>query len=621
MQTLHGYTEGGHQLLATSGKLNEPAKRLLVKMSDSPGLDFNRSGETCLSMYPLNDEGKYAIAKTWQAKDQERPGCVWTHTVLIDFNDIPKIEDIWPVISLLKAPTSQNFQEYNKPIEYLSDNYFKPHVVEPLELTELLTSVYSTNSPVISTKFRGYKKAIANIWNQQWPRLRRSFKITTWPNSNNNDSTGFDINFIEHNITDSRISNPYINTAIQWAIKDLIYPENSSLRNFLWKHGGNTPENRMAFIPLTTTWHLMHENKIEEAIEYLRSWKSKPTSIIRDFISRLELIDDTFVIDSLVYLACTEISSLRIKDLNSKIVDKIAESISSRHHDLLNKIDSNAEAADWIISVTLGKMARKDLASIALANPKLRSCIFSDLPKVLQEPSIWANKESAKDAFQHITYDNIRKVIDAIIKSRNHEISEAIIDIYYFDVVEYLIKHKNPNYELISQVISKDRVKFLDILSDSDNISHNLIKIIMDYYPISFSIKHCDTDPWVKIFSSHEIEPTLSEKNYLLQRVLSGASGDPIGLLKLSLPEIATRIMDSSIGWKEWGKMEKFFPSGTFWFVETRSDRFFTAIANFIVINNLPLNEIGDSKDHFIEKIVRRINLTSEGKIYLSGIR
>ena len=56
-----------------------------------------------LTGYPVPD-GRYAFARTWPAWDAPRPNCVWTHTLLIDFEDIASIDNVDGLVSMFKRP-------------------------------------------------------------------------------------------------------------------------------------------------------------------------------------------------------------------------------------------------------------------------------------------------------------------------------------------------------------------------------------------------------------------------------------------------------------------------------------------------------------------------------------
>ena len=104
-QTLHGYSEG-HELLASSSKLPREARRNLLSMSDLSGHGFVDGFDGYLTGYPLPVIEKYALGRTWYAPEMSRPGCVWTHTLLVDFADIPNLDAIRNIFHHFQRPSS-----------------------------------------------------------------------------------------------------------------------------------------------------------------------------------------------------------------------------------------------------------------------------------------------------------------------------------------------------------------------------------------------------------------------------------------------------------------------------------------------------------------------------------
>src|SRR5712691_3842875 len=89
-QCLFGY-RNGHRRLATSTDLPVSDERLLLRLTDLSGPRLIPGFETYISGYRLPSQTFYALAKTWYAPELERPGCVWTHVLLVplaDFKDL-----------------------------------------------------------------------------------------------------------------------------------------------------------------------------------------------------------------------------------------------------------------------------------------------------------------------------------------------------------------------------------------------------------------------------------------------------------------------------------------------------------------------------------------------------
>jgi hypothetical protein len=129
----------------------------------------------------------FAIAKTWYANEMKRPGCVWTHTLMIQFADLPKVTNLEGLIAFFRRPEGpDDTQGYDTRLmwEYPQRerrshrdwlNFF-----EPSFLKQILWQLYTSTSEgllVKSQSTNGYDKLCLMLWEQQWPRLRRSFSF------------------------------------------------------------------------------------------------------------------------------------------------------------------------------------------------------------------------------------------------------------------------------------------------------------------------------------------------------------------------------------------------------------------------------------------------------------
>src|ERR1041385_2763925 len=88
-QCLFGYDDG-HRLLAASTNLAAEALSQLLPLTDlAPGLNF-ASLKSYWTGIPIPSMKAYALIRTWPAPEMPRPGCVWSHVLLIAFADIPR---------------------------------------------------------------------------------------------------------------------------------------------------------------------------------------------------------------------------------------------------------------------------------------------------------------------------------------------------------------------------------------------------------------------------------------------------------------------------------------------------------------------------------------------------
>ncbi len=122
-QMLHGYKLGhnyiqGSVVLPSSHDMDKIAT--LSDWSEYVGVDGMRDYVTA---YPLDESPYYVVAKTWYADAMRRPGCVWTHSLLIQKEDLSKITDFCNLLSLFEAPISEKdcFESYSSPLVLIDD--------------------------------------------------------------------------------------------------------------------------------------------------------------------------------------------------------------------------------------------------------------------------------------------------------------------------------------------------------------------------------------------------------------------------------------------------------------------------------------------------------------------
>lgn len=81
-QAVHGYRDG-HRLLSSSTPLSSDAARTMLVLSDMSGPSMLPGFDVYLTGYALAGTDYFVLAKTWYAPEMQRPGCVWTHSLLI----------------------------------------------------------------------------------------------------------------------------------------------------------------------------------------------------------------------------------------------------------------------------------------------------------------------------------------------------------------------------------------------------------------------------------------------------------------------------------------------------------------------------------------------------------
>lgn len=116
-QMLHGYNQG-HNLITSSKKLEIEDMDVIKRLSDWTG-HIPNDDEGYLTMYPLpSNSDLYIVAKTWYASEMNRPGCVWTHSLVIDLSDLASEFNFNDLLNYFVRPNGNNFAYYSRVIDY-----------------------------------------------------------------------------------------------------------------------------------------------------------------------------------------------------------------------------------------------------------------------------------------------------------------------------------------------------------------------------------------------------------------------------------------------------------------------------------------------------------------------
>lgn len=183
-QALHGYSDG-HRQFACSTELTPKDARIVLVMSDASGPGVTSEGEPYLTGYPLQESGLYAFAKTWPAPEMPRPGCVWTHTLFIEFADLALLDSPSLLAELFRRPLIDGPVGYTASLQ-----------VQAVDLAQTpLLGVHSAWFGILASALYEHPReqvwarrsadpssiddAILRLWDLQWPRLRRLFKFCT----------------------------------------------------------------------------------------------------------------------------------------------------------------------------------------------------------------------------------------------------------------------------------------------------------------------------------------------------------------------------------------------------------------------------------------------------------
>lgn len=177
-QQLHGYRHG-HQLLASSIKLEKADQELVNRLSDIAGpLRPGEAFKPYLTAYPLPSGMHYVLARTWQDMDVPRAGCVRTLSLLIRKDDWESARTLAPFLGLLNSDVPAVVAE--RTAVQVGAELSLPVISGGREI-ELLEALFlEERKPIVVFDVLEAELVAVRLLTSFWPSLRGSFSMSTF---------------------------------------------------------------------------------------------------------------------------------------------------------------------------------------------------------------------------------------------------------------------------------------------------------------------------------------------------------------------------------------------------------------------------------------------------------
>lgn len=282
-QLLFGY-DRGHRLLAASSAAAKALAPSILPVTDwdprvAPGTDSYVSGR------PLSEGKTYALMRTWKALEMPRPGCVWTHVLLISAVDLARISDLPALDQLLQRPEGPgNYGSYLGTIDLgLAAMEEEPVRLDSNIVDYLVRLTYGQIRTAPPKDDLALERGMLTIWSQQWPGLRRKFSFRTAPLSRKKTSAtyNFDVELTEERMSPEADHDGWEEAAYKLISKDLTTPPPGPLRRFLWRYGADTDNHRKDLVRLTHLYQALRSGPsagadVGSIIAYIANWYPRP---------------------------------------------------------------------------------------------------------------------------------------------------------------------------------------------------------------------------------------------------------------------------------------------------------------------------------------------------------
>ncbi len=291
-QTVHGYSDG-HRLLASSMHLPKDAERILLLLSDLSGSTGGEQFDPYLTGYPVASAGYYALARTWPAPEMPRPGCVWTHTLLIPDELLGEMTHPEFLLPLFRRPSGSEYSGYQEGIP-VPDGFRETDThsgnakaIEQSLAEGLLLALYGSNDPRTVLTVPRYSVAdspLLSIWRLQWQSLRYRFTFCGGSRGQRNlDGDPFilqaalekDLRRLDRGPTPPRVV-PWLTgnaqAAEEWireAAESCINPTSDELQTFVERIGKKLPGETLLFRPVVKTYIILRDSAGTNAVASL----------------------------------------------------------------------------------------------------------------------------------------------------------------------------------------------------------------------------------------------------------------------------------------------------------------------------------------------------------------
>lgn len=619
-QTLHGYAHG-HSLLQSSIRLSSDAERLMLSLSDMSGPGMRPGFESYLTGYSLPMEPTYVVARTWYASEMQRPGCVWTHSLLIRNGDLDKIRTAGFIARLFRRPTEGGRDSgYDKSLAVGEDEFGAPVSPEfgfsasgQPSLHEVLWSLYARPEKAVYVAARravDYELLILGLWLQQWPDLRRAFSFCTGALANRTvKGRSLDVQVVPKDAfselrqelatgTLIEAGSPHSPLNVEWliaAVRDISSDWDHRVRATAWSIATQNVSDRGSF-PAVFHFASVVERRRSESLtarDYVRAIAAVPSELnvpsslwnvvfgAPDSSGLNADLSDRDILKALATenIPCVKSSDLRIASRAEQLWKTEQQSALELFWELIG-LDSTTEIGNEILVGICRALEPEDLDKIAQMRPGILKVVVRQKPQLAASPAIWKLHDNAQAEIFHdlmakeIDSHVMERIVGGILLSHSEAVPEHAFR-YGDRLVRPILDWLNENGSKASQ-ISRVWTRYLRSHTDrvvgwlrTQTVQSELIVILAASLPAdAASVNALDLKTWQRLL---EYLPGLAERDAIAVSAFLFALGlrhcDAIAMefVRDSFDIVHGAARRSILDYEYWRPIENIAPTISFW--------------------------------------------------------
>lgn len=607
-QALHGYAEG-HRLLESSIPIPDDLKRLMLRMSDLSGTSVVNGFQEYLTGYPLPSLNSYALAKTWYAPEMPRPGCVWTHTIIIPAAVLAWIPALFAFQPLFKRPTERSISEfYSRPV--LLD--YADIVVESQKdisnqvsiMQSFLASHYQQDwHPLIfaAGDSNEFADLIFAVWSQKWPALRMSFTFCTGSLS----ARTFEKRPLDVQCTPTVATRQFCREIAaegpaepividigpelpRWAVlagEDALQYDGGPVRTFLWtvSDAGSTRADFHSFVELYDDLQqsLPYSKIMEQTAKFFplaKDGRQVKMALFGNLASSFLSGDRSK--DTLLALALTE----RYESFNG---DELA--IAQQASRLINEQPANGCAlVDELLRASLNPLGEEILTNLIAAmkpenalivasnRPQFLPTLFRGNPKLATSAELWLSAGDRKRELfdsvieqQNMEPDLVRGIVNALLDSNSEGFIRRAFDqwgsVAVFQALEWSEAHGGTINDACRGALTfhlPDVMKWVG--NPPEKSTATLAAVARVVAPYTHEVARNDSTVWLRTFRAlresnrnHDADYVCS---FLLSLALCNAPPSPLDLVSESFERVHNLAAREQLAEDAWYLLQPLVP-------------------------------------------------------------
>jgi len=645
-QTLHGYSEG-HRLIDGSFKLPQPDARTMLVLSDASGSGSRIPSNGYLTGYPLAESGKYVLARTWAAPEMSRPGCVWTHSLLIDFADLARLGSADDLLDRFRRPSGTGGSGFATRIDVETTR--TPAAVPAADLTRAglwVGALYGKPKGRIVAERDGPEddELVVAIWMQQWPRLRRAFRFCSFSAEDRSTPADiFDLQLMDAKRSSrSRIPDGVIASTVdrsEWVdtlLGDLKLPRRSGLRQFLRDVGSDVTNGRVAMVPLVHLYAALEPDagpaRLTDAVNRLESLGSGQGRMGRAAAARVVLsrpdLDDQRLFDFALQQVSTDRDLLGIDPII------VGRALLRWKPDLLAEGFGDDDPLLGAIEAAVSEASPEQLVDLIGAFPGVALTVLPLRQDILERASFW--RIASVDAHRLIASvdvegDQAARIVSALMDAGRDDCSAAVV--IRFGIAPVVAALSRLDVAQIRSGMGWVRA----IAPQTNDLAEGMAAGTVWHRPLLFALAEVldpdavpnsvGIDPWVTAVERTRTTDNVQGEDLLAACLFTRARGwrsrSAGRLFFLSVQRLHEAMASGRLSEQAWRVAKPRLPYGSIWRDWDQCEKLRHAVVDSFMDRDLPPLEFGTVVDDgkLWKELVDLAADSSRGRRYLEKVR